>query len=179
MEKTQRAGATHHPGERSLQRAGEWVAQRPAGVTGRKGGQGQKQQCHWEAPKRKRGSPKGICTGLEPRSTHHRRNGLFWELGNPRLAAGGGGAEIHTGLLCPGRARNKAGCCQPPHGRRPWREVGLPSSLDTRQVSNKQALSAARVWHSSVRSTHNPTSAEPPAARPAHQSTLANAVPPD
>lgn len=91
----------------------------------------------------------------------------------------GGGAEIHTGLLCPGRARNKAGCCQPPHGRRPWREVGLPSSLDTRQVSNKQALSAARVWHSSVRSTHNPTSAEPPAARPAHQSTRANAVPPD
>ena len=173
--KKQGAGATHYPGERSLQTPGEWVAHRPTGATGRKRGQGQKQQCHWEAPKRKRGSPTGICTRLEPCSVT--TGGMAFS-GNLAILDSLQGAEIHAGLLCQGRARNKAGCCQPPHRMRPWQEVGLLSNLDRRQVSSKHALSMACVWHCSARSTHTPWSAKLPATHPAYQSTLTNTVPP-
>lgn len=75
-------------------------------------------------------------------------------------------AEIHARLFCRGRARTKAGCCQPPLHTRPWQELGLLSGLDTRRVSNKHALGMACVWHRPARSTHTPMASETPRSSP-------------
>lgn len=156
--KNQRAGATHHLAEMSLRTAGEPAAQRSDRVTGRKRGQGQKQQQrHREAPKRKRGVPKGICTGLETCSFTVGGMAFSGKLAIPDSLRGGRN---------PHRARNMAGCRQPPHPTGPWQEVGLRSSQNTRQVSNRHALSLARVWHVSGGSTHIPMVSQTPRRSP-------------
>lgn len=95
---------------------------RPARVTGRKWGQGHKQKWHWPAARRKRGSPKGICTGLKPCSVSMGRMAFS---GNLAILNSLQGAEIHTGLLCWGRTRRKSGCWQTPHHKQPWQRGGM------------------------------------------------------
>lgn len=115
-----RAGATHNPEERSFQTPGEQVAQRSA-------------RDREETDRDKKRSVLGWFPALSPQE-----DWLSWELGKPRLLWR---AEIHAGLLCQDRAKNKASCCQPCHCMQPWQEVGLLSNLDMGQVSNKHVLS--------------------------------------
>lgn len=79
--------------------------------------QGQKHQCHWLAARRKRGSPKGICTGLKPCSVSMRRMAFS---GNLAILNSLQGAEIHAGLFCRGRTRSKSGYCQTSHHMQSW-----------------------------------------------------------
>lgn len=83
------------------------MALRPARVTGRKQGQGKKQQHNWEAPKRTTGSHNGICAGL----CHLERNGLLRELGNSSLGASGKNSH---GAFVRGKSQDQGTCRQPP-----------------------------------------------------------------
>ena len=64
--KNQRAGATYAPGERSPQTAGEQVAQKTAGVTGRNGDRDKSSSIIGKLPKEKEDLPKGFVLGWSP-----------------------------------------------------------------------------------------------------------------